>query len=214
MQNRFVVTCALLTALGAAMLGAVRVAEAQMYGSGMMGPGYGQSTGPNMMYGQGYGPGMVGCGMMHGPGYGHGCGRGMMRHGMMCGRGPSMMYGQGYGPGMMGPGMMGPGMMNGPGYGQGYGLGMMGPGMMGPGYGMHRPGGFHRWRDRNISVDDAKNYFERWVASQGNSRLKLGEVKEKDADTITVDIVTKDNSLVQRFQVNRHNGVFRTDEEG
>jgi hypothetical protein len=146
-----------------------------------------------------------------------------MRHGMMCGHGPRMMQGQGYGPGMMGPGMMygpgygqgygpgmmGPGMMYGPGYGQGYG-----PGMMGPGYGMHRPGGFHGSRDRNISVDDARNYFERWVASQGNSRLKVGDVKEKDADTITVDVVTKDNSLVQRFQVNRHNGVFQTDEEG
>ncbi len=37
---------------------------------------------------------------------------------------------------------------------------------------------------------------------------KVGEVKEKDADTITADVVTKDNSLVQRFIVDRHTGEF------
>jgi hypothetical protein len=132
-----------------------------------------------MMYGQGYGPGMMG---------------------------PGMMYGQGYGPGTMGPGMM---------YGQGYGPGTMGPGMMygpGHGWGMHRPGWVGNQGNLNITVDAAKNFFERWVAAQGNSRLKVGDVKEKDADTITVDIVTKDNSLVQRFQVNRHNGAFQAEE--
>jgi hypothetical protein len=47
---------------------------------------------------------------------------------------------------------------------------------------------------------------------RGNSRLKVGEVKEKDNDTVTVDIVTKDNSLVQRYQVNRHIGRFEPEE--
>ena len=124
------------------------------------------------------------------------------------GYGPGMMYGWGQGPGMMhgwghGPGMMhgsgyGPGMMHGSGYG--YGPGMMGPGWQG------------NQGDLNISSDDAKNYFERWIATQGNSRLKVGEVKAKDADTIVVDIVTKDNSLVQRFILNRHNGSYRPGE--
>ena len=53
--------------------------------------------------------------------------------------------------------------------------------------------------------------MERWLAWQGNQRLKLGEVKEKDADTITADIVTKDNSLVERFIVDRHTGFIRRD---
>ena len=40
--------------------------------------------------------------------------------------------------------------------------------------------------------------------------VKVGEVKEKDTDTITADIVTKDkDALVQRFEVNRHTGFYR-----
>lgn len=84
------------------------------------------------------------------------------------------------------------------GYGQGYG----------PGYGMG-PGRYGQQDNLNLSTDDVKNYLERWIAIQGNPRLKVGDVKEKDADTIEADIVTKDNSLVQRFVVNRHNGFYR-----
>jgi hypothetical protein len=36
-------------------------------------------------------------------------------------------------------------------------------------------------------------------------------VKEKDADTITADVVTKDNSLVDRFIVDRHTGAVQQD---
>ena len=50
--------------------------------------------------------------------------------------------------------------------------------------------------------------MERWLVRQGNPRLKLGEVKEKDADLITADVVTKDNSLVDRFIVDRHTASF------
>jgi hypothetical protein len=125
-------------------------------------------------------------------------------------------YGPGYGPGMMGNyGMMG-------GYGPGYGRGMMGgygpyhgPGMMGNygsghGPGMMMPG----WRGQNLnlSVDDVKDYLQRSLAWHGNSRLKVGDVKEKDADTIQADIVTVDNSLVRRFVINRRNGLFQPSE--
>ena len=71
----------------------------------------------------------------------------------------------------------------------------------------------HGWRDLNLSTDNVKNYFDRWLAWQGNPRLKVGDVKEKDADTIVIDIVTKDNSLVQRFVVNRHHGYFQPSED-
>jgi hypothetical protein len=148
---------------------------------------------------QPYGPGMVGG---YGPGYG-----------MMDG------YGPGYGPGwMMGPGY-GPGMMRG--YGPGWGHGWMmrggyGPGMMGPGYGPgmmgYGPGYYGQQANLNLSTDDVKNYFGRMLAIRGNPRLKVGDVKEKDSDTIVADIVTKDNSLVQRFAVNRHNGFYRPEE--
>ena len=102
---------------------------------------------------------------------------------------------------------MGPSMMGGPGQWGGYGPGMM------RGYG---PGPGPAWnvggRDL-LSTDNVKTYMERWLARQGNPRLKVGDVKEKDTDTIVADIVTKDNSLVQRFVVNRHNGYFRPSED-
>jgi len=106
-------------------------------------------------------------------------------------------------------GMMGPNMMAGPGMWDGYGPDMMrgyGPGVIGPGW--NTPG-----RDLNLSTDHVKNYFERWLAWQGNPRLKVGDVKEKNADTIVADIVTKDNSLVQRFVVNRRTGYFQPSED-
>lgn len=81
---------------------------------------------------------------------------------------------------------------------------MMGPGMMGPG--MH---GDNQYRT-NPSVADVTADLERWLAWMGNSRLKLGSVKERDANTIVVDIVTLDGSLVQRFEVDRNTGVYRS----
>ena len=106
----------------------------------------------------------------------------------------------GWGPGMMGGYAMGPGMMGRYGYG-------MGPWMMGP-----------QWNYRqtvlDLSPDDVRNYFEGWLAWQGNPRVKLGNVTEKDADTITADIVTTDkDGLVQRFAVNRHTGISQRSED-
>jgi hypothetical protein len=182
--------------LAAGTVGYVSFAKAQPYGGwGMMGgygPGMMQGYGPGMGYGrmQGYGPGMMG-------GYGPGHGQGMMG-GYGPGYGPGMMqgYGQGYGPGMM----------------QGYGAGMMGGYQRGYGPGAMGPGGPAQQGDLKLSTGDVKANLERWITAQGNSRLKVGEVKEKDADTIEADVVTKDNSLVQRFTVNRHTGFYRPSE--
>ena len=105
-------------------------------------------------------------------------------------------------------GRMGPNMMGGPGPWGGYGPGMM------RGYGSGGgPGSTTGWRDLNLSTDNVRNYVERWITWQGNPRLKVGGVTEKDADTIVADIVTKDNSLVQRLVVNRHNGFFEPSED-
>jgi hypothetical protein len=122
----------------------------------------------------------------------------------------------GYGAGWWGPGMMmgrgawmGPGMMGGYGYG-------MGPWMMSPmaGFAYGRSPGMIglSWYGSpsalNLSVQDVRSYFEGWLAWQGNPRVKLGPVSEKDADTITVDILTTDkDGLVERFTVNRHTGL-------
>ena len=137
---------------------------------------------------QPYGPGY---GMMggYGPGYG-----------MMGGYGPGYGMMGGYGPGY---GMMG-------GYGPGYGMMGYGPGY-GPGMGYGS--GYVAPNNLNLSTDDVKNYFSRWIAAEGNSHLKVGDVKEQDADTIVADIVTQDNSLVQRFVVNRHTGVYHPGEK-
>jgi hypothetical protein len=107
-------------------------------------------------------------------------------------------------------GMMGPGMMDGDASWGRYGPPFMRHGYMMRGYG---PSSWASSRDLNLSADAVKVQVERWVAWQGNPRLKVGDVKEKDADTIVADIVTKDNSLVQRFAVNRHTGLVQDVED-
>lgn len=145
---------------------------------------------------QPYGPGMMGG---YGPGYGMmggGCGPGYSP-GMMGGYGPGMMggYGQGW---TMGPGMMG-------GYGAGWGGGY-GPGMMG-GYG---PGNYGNQGDLKLTTDQVKAYLGSTIR---NPNLTVGDVKEKDADTIVADIVTKQGSaLVQRLNFNRHNGFIQPEQ--
>ena len=121
---------------------------------------------------------------------------------------------QPYGPGIMGG--SGPGYRMMDGYGHGW---MMGPGY-GPGYmmrGGYGPmmGGYgsgYEQGNLNLTTDNVKDYLQRMLAIGGNPNIKVGEVKEKDADTIEADIVTKDSSLVQRFVVNRHSGFYRPQE--
>lgn len=118
------------------------------------------------------------------------------------GYGPGWMMGPGYGSG---PGWMmqgGPGWMGGGGYGPGwmmrgyYGRGM-GPGMMyGYGYGSQD--------NMKLTTDQVKKYLGQMIR---NPNLIVGDVKEKDADTIMAEIVTKKgNELVQRLDFNRHTG--------
>jgi hypothetical protein len=123
-------------------------------------------------------------------------------------------YGPGWpGPAMMGGYGMGPGMMGGYGY-------AMGPWMMGPNT---APNAYGPWMmtpyrgnqaSLNLSTEDVKTEFERLLAWQGNRRVKLGPVNEKDADTIIADIVTTDkDGLVQRFAINKHTGATQPSED-
>jgi hypothetical protein len=132
-------------------------------------------------------------------------------YGMIGGNGPGYMMGPGYDPGWMGGGygpgygMIGPGygpgwMMHG--YGRGYGGGY-GPGMM-YGYGPSNQG------DLNLTTDQVKQYLQQMIR---NPNLTVGNVKQKDADTIVADIVTKQgNSLVQKLDFNRHNGFVQPEQ--
>jgi hypothetical protein len=141
---------------------------------------------------QPYGPGMMG-------GYGPGNGGYGPGYGMMGGYGPGYGMMGGYGPGY---GMMGPG------YGQGYGPGMMGG--YGGGYGPGMMYGRGYQSDMKLTTDQVKNYLEQMVR---NPNLKVGNVKEKDADTIVAEIVTKQgDALVQRLDFNRHNGFVQPEE--
>jgi hypothetical protein len=139
-----------------------------------------------------------------GPGYG--MGPGMMGYG---GYG-----GYGMGPGMMGYGGyggygMGPGMMGGPGYGC-YGMGpwMMRHYGMGYGYG-YGYGPQYREREKPLTEDDAKKMVENYLINIRNPNLKLGKVTAKGA-YYEADIVTKDNSLVDKILVDKYTGWMRS----
>jgi hypothetical protein len=129
-------------------------------------------------------------------------GQGTMGPGtMQGGMGPGMMQG-GMGPGMQGG--MGPGMMQG-GMGPGMMQGGMGPGMMQGGMGALF--GARVTPMINLSAEDVRGYLTAQLDRLNNRRLKIGEIKADDG-AITADIVTVDNSLVQRLKVDRHTGAI------
>jgi hypothetical protein len=125
-------------------------------------------------------------------------GPGMMQRGSG-GMGPGMMQGYHGRMGQMGPGMMQGGMMQG---------GMMQGGMMQGGMGTAaEPFGTRVTPMMNLSVEDVRSYLDVQLERLNNKRLKVGEVKANDG-TITADIVTVDNSLVQRLKINRRTGAI------
>lgn len=171
---------------------------------GMMGPRYDMGQGM-MAPGQGYGmgPGMMGRGPGYGPAPGYGMNPGMMGRGP--GYGPAPRYG-------MGPGMMDPDDSYGERSEDEIGPGMMGPdrdrqGMMAPRF---RSGpGDRVMPSRHLTADDVRHFLEHRLDMHGNKRLKVGEVKEADGDTIVAEITTVDGSLVERLEVDRHSGRMR-----
>ncbi len=85
-----------------------------------------------------------------------------------------------------------------PGFGSG--------GLMGPGLSMVRPslrGG------TNLTREQVGAYFLDHLARRGDARLRLGPVRDKDSNTISVDIVTAHGVLIFRYQVDRHTGIAR-----
>jgi hypothetical protein len=116
--------------------------------------------------------------------------------------------------GMMGQQMMGPGQPNQPTGQPMMGCpmmaGMMGQGGMGPGMmqsGMGTVFGSRVTPMMNLSAEDIRGYLDAQLERLNNKRLKVGDVKSEDG-TITADIVTVDNSLVQRLKVNPHTGAI------
>ncbi|MGY4285146.1 hypothetical protein ACVWXO_004366 [Bradyrhizobium sp. LM2.7] len=136
----------------------------------------------------------MGSGMMRGS-----MGQGMMRHGMDQQPNDRQPM-RGDMGGMMCP-MMRSGMMQG---------GMMGSDMMGMGKTAGGSDGLFGSRVTpmmNLSAEDVRGYLSSQLEHLNNKRLKLGDINSGDG-TITADIVTVDNSLVQRLKVDRHSGAI------
>ena len=77
-------------------------------------------------------------------------------------------------------------------------------------------GGFPWLRARlkgPLDEADIRRMMEAWLARERNPRLKLGEITPKGDDHFQADIVTKDNSLVQRFDVDRRTGAMQAVED-
>ena len=116
-----------------------------------------------------------------------GMGRGHMAPGMMGGGGPGYSH---MGPGMMGQGSMGPGMMG----------GATGPGTSGC------PGMSQQLASTGpITKEQVTARVQNHLTAMGNPNLKLGTVNETPTQ-IEVEIVTKDNSLVEKIQVDKTTG--------
>lgn len=77
-------------------------------------------------------------------------------------------------------------------------------------------GGFPWLRARlkgPLDEADIRRMMEAWLAQEANPRLKLGPITARGEDHFQADIVTRDNSLVQRFEVDRRTGAMRAVED-
>jgi hypothetical protein len=112
------------------------------------------------------------------------------------------------GSGMMGPGYgMGSGMMGGGGMtGRGTGPGMSDPG---DGYPYNPHNGQYKEFQKPLGPKEARAILEDYLKSRRNPNLKLGKIKD-DGYAFEAEIVTKDNSLVDRILVDKNTGGMRS----
>jgi hypothetical protein len=141
------------------------------------------------LYAQPMGPGMMGQGGGRAPGYGP-----QPQGGWYCPRGG------GWG---MGPGMMGPGWQRGSEWGPGYG---MNPGRMGPGYDYRQQ---NQQPQKPLEKGDAETIVKNYLDTMKNPNLKLGRIND-GGTAFEVEIVTKDNSLVDKVLVDKNSGSMRS----
>jgi hypothetical protein len=102
-------------------------------------------------------------------------------------------------------------------YWGGYGGHMMGPGyggyMMGPGYGNYMMGPGYSggcWGDttegKSLTQKDTESILKNYIG--GNPNLKVGEIKDKGT-YFEGTVVTKDNSLVAKYGIDKDSGFVR-----
>ncbi len=99
--------------------------------------------------------------------------------------GPESGYGQGMGQGQH--------MMQGRGYGHGFGAGQ-------------QDCLASQALDKPLTIEDVRANLQARLERQGNDRLKVGEVIETNDKTITAEIVTVDNSLVRKIEIDKSTG--------
>lgn len=106
------------------------------------------------------------------------------------------------------PRKIGPDMMGGSGMQRGM-MGGMEPGMMGGGMRPMGPCPMMVRTDKDFSAEQIRDILEGQIAWTGNKRLKVGSVEQKDDESFVGEIVTVDDSLVQRVEVDRSTGAMR-----
>ena len=57
----------------------------------------------------------------------------------------------------------------------------------------------------NLSVEDVRGYLDSQLERLNNKRLKVGSINAEDK-IITAEVVTLDDSLVQRLKIDRRTG--------
>jgi hypothetical protein len=107
----------------------------------------------------------------------------------------------------MGPGMMGRGMGPEGGYERGPGMMKRGSGQM---QGSQKMGSGSQYSQSKgaLSKDDAGSIVKDYLASTQNPNLKLGKIKDA-GNAFEAEIVTKDNSLVDKVLVDKTSGWMR-----
>jgi hypothetical protein len=88
---------------------------------------------------------------------------------------------------------------------------MMGTGMMGPEMmrgDMSALFGSRVTPVMNLSVEDVRSYLAQQLERLNNKRLKSGNITA-DGGAISAEIVTVDNSLVQRLKIDRRTGTIQ-----
>jgi hypothetical protein len=92
--------------------------------------------------------------------------------------------------------------------GYGMGPGMMGPG---PGYGYGSPYGrdYGYRQQKPLDEKEAKQLVQEFLDTSRNPNLKIGGIEDKGPNFV-VDIVTKEDSLVDKVAVNKDSGWIRS----
>jgi len=63
--------------------------------------------------------------------------------------------------------------------------------------------------DLDLNVEKVRDMIESKIARHGQDRLKPGKIEIKDDKTIVAEIVTVDDSLVMKFEIDRKTGAHR-----